>query len=208
MSSMYTIVNPIVQSNNKTVIKSSDNMEAAQKLYGILSKNFDTNMSNFAFTIQKLNDKKHIGKGNSDDYTHYVVNEKRGIKNPDAIKLSIEQVNIRDKKILKELQTNFSNTVSEIKKLKKQELKGGGRDDDLFEDDDDLFELDDDVEDDWLYDIYSHEKYKREGSIYNWWYYPWVYRNIIPSNYVNIPTFKLKFQPYVRILSPLSLLGF
>ncbi len=205
---MYTVINPIVQSRNKTVIKSSNHMEAAQKLYGILSKDFNGNMASFGFTIQRLDKKQDIGKGHNKDYTHYIVNEKRGTKNPEAIKLSIEQIDIKEKKILKELQNNFHNTIKEIKKLKNQDQKGGGNDDDLFDDDDDLFELDDDDDDDWLYDIYSHEKYKRKGSIYNWWYYPWIYRNIIPVNYINIPTFKLDLQPYVRILSPLSLIGF
>ena len=200
---MYTVINPIISSSNKSVVKEVDDLKAAQKLYEMMSESFDGNNQNFAFTVQKLKAKNEIGKGNSNNYKTYVVQEKRGSNNSNAIKLELTEKT--SKAAVKDLQKNFANTVKLIKQNKN--MKGGrGHDDDLFDNDDDLFNSDSNSDDeDWLYDIYSHDKYRREGSIYNWWYYPWAYNNIIPLNYINIPTFKLKYQPYVRILSPLSL---
>lgn len=202
---MYTVINPIISSSHKSVVKEVDDLTAAQKLYAMMSESFDGNNQNFAFTVQKLKAKNEIGKGKVENYKTYVVQEKRGTNNSNAIKLELTEKKT-NKAAVKDLQKNFANTVKLIKQNKN--MKGGrGHDDDLFDNDDDLFNSDSNSDDeDWLYDIYSHDKYRREGSIYNWWYYPWAYNNIIPLNYINIPTFKLKYQPYVRILSPLSLI--
>ena len=73
---MYTVINPIISSSNKSVVKEVDDLKAAQKLYEMMSESFDGNNQNFAFTVQKLKAKNEIGKGNSNNYKTYVVQEK------------------------------------------------------------------------------------------------------------------------------------
>ena len=73
---MYTVINPIISSSNKSVVKEVDDLKAAQKLYEMMSASFDGNNQNFAFTVQKLNAKNEIGKGKVENYKTYVVQEK------------------------------------------------------------------------------------------------------------------------------------
>jgi hypothetical protein len=199
----YAMINPVSQGTAKTVVKANSPIDAANKLYNKLSQHFSSNVEKFAFTIQDFDKKSKLGKGSYKDYHHFLATELRGTKNINAVKVQIEQIEIK-KKHSNEIQKNFATVVSEIKNTNK--LKGGGYLGDIYDigdDDADLFE-DEDSDEEWIYNIHRHEPYRKLHPISDWWYYPWSYYDMIPSTYINIPTFRLNMSPYVRLMPPLS----
>ena len=197
----FAMVNPVSQGTTKTVVKAKNAVEGANKLYSKLSEHFATNVEHLAFTVQEFKNKNTLGKGPLNSYTHFIATELRGTKNPLAIKVHIDEVKL-SKKQTKELQKNFANVLGQIKST--NNLKGGSLDDIYaIDDDDDLFE-DEDSDEEWIYNIHRHAKFKKRYPISEMWYYPWAYWDILPSQYINIPTFRLNMSPYVRMMAPLT----
>ena len=74
----YLIVNPIIGGNLNTKISGENNLEAANNAYQLMAKNFSNSMPEFYFTLQEAKSKNtQIGGGRSNDYTHYLVTEKK-----------------------------------------------------------------------------------------------------------------------------------
>jgi hypothetical protein len=197
----FAMVNPVSQGTTKTVVKAKNSIEAANKLYSKLAEHFASNVEHLAFSVQEFEKKNTLGKGSLNKYTHFIATELRGTKNTNAIKVHIDQVDL-PKKQAREIQKNFANVLSQIKSTNK--LKGGSLDDIYaIDDDDDLFG-DEDSDEEWIYNIHRHAKFKKRYPISEMWYYPWAYWNILPSSYINIPTFRLNMSPYLRMMAPLS----
>ncbi len=196
------MINPVPQGTIKTVVKAEDSITAANKLYAKMSSHFAGNLENFQFTIQEFENKKDLGKGKISDYSHYSVSELRGSKNTNAVKVNLEPIKVNKKDVI-DIQKNFKNVVNEIKKSTKNKMKGGSQYDDIYDDDADLFD-DEDSDEEWLYDIHRHANFRKQHPISNFFYYPWSYRRVITSNYINVPTFKLNIQPYIRLMPPFA----
>jgi hypothetical protein len=52
MSNMYKLVNPYIQGDMKTSLKSKNSITAAKSFYKGLSEHFNNNIPKFYFTIQ------------------------------------------------------------------------------------------------------------------------------------------------------------
>ena len=198
--SRYILVNPWIHGKIKPTVSSDNSIDAANKLYGRVSKLFNNNIPEFFFTIQKVSKAKDISKGKTSDYSHFKVTEKRGSKNKKAIKFNLEEIalNKSDNKNLPIFKKDLYNTILEIKNSSKKNMEGG----DLFDDDDDL--LDDDLLDDFDDDerfyrnIYRNDRYKRHSDYYGWHYSPYLYTNSIYRS-LYVPTFALNTRPYIEI---------
>tara|TARA_A100001015_G_C14756106_1_gene619542 strand:- start:59 stop:709 length:651 start_codon:yes stop_codon:yes gene_type:complete len=198
--SKYILVNPWIHGKIKPTVSSDNSIDAANKLYGRVSKLFNNNIPEFFFTIQKVNKAKDISKGKASDYSHFKVTEKRGSKNKKAIKFNLEEITLNksDNKNLPVFKKELYNTILEIKNGSKKNMEGG----DLFDDDDDLLDDDllDDFDDDERFyrDIYRYDRYKRYSDYYGWYYSPYLYTNSIYRS-LYVPTFALNARPYIQL---------
>lgn len=193
MSDKFIVTNPWMHGNLKPVFKGDNPLEAANNAYENMSKFFGGNMKEFYFTLQKVKSKNDIASGKNSDYYHYMVSEKRGVKNNKAIKFNLQEINFNkdDNKLVTEFKKELKNTINDIKDRSKNKNGGG-----LF-DDDDLFDEDESDEDMFLYDIYSYPKYRSLSRLYGWYYSPWLYNRFYRSNYYYVPTFAVGYNPYI-----------
>ena len=209
----YFLVNPIMTGSGfKSTVKANNSNEAAQKMYKKMSEHYSNNVGHFGFTLQTIESKNDIGSGRSQNYHSFLVSEKRAIgkdtKKLNAVKYIIKEIEL-DKNNLKHIKHHVNTTLN---KMNDKSQQGGGyrrynddlfNDDDLFDDDHELF---DDDDENWLYDIYRHKKYRETSRLHSYWYYPWVYNSFILTDYIHIPTFKLNATPYIRIFPPFGII--
>ena len=96
MANTYCLVNPYIEGEIDTKIKSNNSLKAAKVFYKNLSQHFNNNIPKFYFSIQK---------GGADDgkYYHFVVKE---VKEDDEVKFNIEPYVIsQDSKSIKNFET-------------------------------------------------------------------------------------------------------
>tara|TARA_B110000208_G_C11685275_1_gene400273 strand:- start:1 stop:708 length:708 start_codon:yes stop_codon:yes gene_type:complete len=219
MVNKYAIVNPFIHGNIKPIIKADDKIGGARAAYKLISSKFSNNIPQFFFSLQKINKKTQIGGGNTNDYYHFKVSEKRGLNNNKAVKFSIEEIPFskEDNEDLEIFIKDLNNTILEIKNSKNH--KGGANhdsDNDLFsdnksfnwddddDDDDDIYDLDDDdddvLKDNFLLDIYKHRKNRSLSSYYGYYYSPYVYNRFF-GKYLYMPTFTLDVSPYIKVVN-------
>ena len=202
--SKYILVNPWIHGKIKPTVSADNSIDAANKLYGRVSKLFNNNIPEFFFTIQKINKAKDISKGKATDYNHFKVTEKRGTQNIKAIKFNLEEIALEksDNKNLSVFKKELYHTIVEIKKNSKKKMEGGHLFDD--DDDDDLLDDDDDLLDDFDHnerfykDIYRNDRYKRYSDYYGWHYSPYLYNHSIYRS-LYVPTFALNARPYLYL---------
>lgn len=164
MSNLYRLVNPHIEGDMKTSIKSKNSVAAARSLYKNLSEHFSNSVPKFYFTIQKGGS----GKGK---YYHFLVKEKKGAD--DEIKFNIESYNPDNESSLVK---NFESKLSTFKNKftqaggKGRKGKKGSKKSRKYDDDDD-FGNDDDL--DSSEEIYVAAKNYRPlitSPFYYWWY--------------------------------------
>jgi hypothetical protein len=90
MANTYCLVNPHIEGEIDTKIKSNNSLKAAKVFYKNLSQHFNNNIPKFYFTVQKG------GSGNG-KYYHFVVKEVRKYLNLDEEKFR-QTINFREKK--------------------------------------------------------------------------------------------------------------
>ncbi|MBA42969.1 MAG: hypothetical protein CMF62_03040 [Magnetococcales bacterium] len=167
--------------------------DAAQKTWNRLSSYINQNVPRFAFSLERINDKKKF---------HFMVKET--IKGG-SVNYSLESLSFSNS------EKKLNKFLDKVEQFKLKEKQVGGRrkryeDDDL--DDDDLPDLDDELpdlddDDDDLDDDHKDmilQLYRTVSRPINYWYYNPVVYGI---DYIFMPTFTAPLIPYVEIdLSP------
>lgn len=186
MANTYCLVNPHIEGEFDTKIKSDNSMKAAKTFYKNLSQHFNNNIPKFYFSIQK-------GGSGTGKYYHFVVKE---MKEDDEVKFNIEPYVIpQDSQSIKTFETKLSSFKSKFnqsggKKTSKKTSKKGKA----------TKKLDDSSDS----DLDSSENFYRQAQtykpqvvppLYYWWYDPGVYK----LDSVFIPTFYSYVTPYLQI---------
>lgn len=174
MSNSYRLINPHIEGDMKTKIKSKNSVEAAKILYTNLSEHFNNNLPKFNFTIQK-------GSSGKGKYYSFEIKEQR---NGENIKFSIKPIQIINEK------KSYKKMMKEITNFKKDINKSGGG---LELSDEDFEFITDDTAD-----------YYRKSSNYTpMLNYPINYFFYDPSLYrlksLFIPTFYSYLTPFIYI---------
>ena len=167
MSNTYKLVNPYIQGDMKTSLKSKNSVTAAKSFYKSLSEHFSNDIPKFYFTIQK-------GGSGTGKYYHFVAKE---VKKNDEVKFNIEaytpssvETNIKN---FESNLTQFKNKFEQAggKSKSKSNSKSGKKSKSVLDDSDSDFSDS------------SEEFYRRAQTyspvvntpIYYWWYDPQLY---------------------------------
>ena len=184
MSNLYRLVNPTIQGEMKTSIKSKNSATAARTLYKNLSEHFSNNIPKFHFTIQKGGS----GKGK---YYHFVVKEKK--TNNDEVSFNIEPYTIDNESQLvgefedklKSFTTKFQKAGGKAKKSSRKSKKSSDEDSDFSDSDEEIY-------------VNAQAYRPIVGSpLYYWWYDTKLYN--LKSYY--LPTFYPYVLPYVQVVN-------
>lgn len=185
MSNLYRLVNPNVQGDMKTSIKSKNSATAARALYKNLSEHFSNNIPKFHFTIQK-------GGSGQGKYYHFVVKEKK--TNNDEVSFNIEPYTIdNESQLVGEFETKLKSFTTKFQKAggkAKKSSRKSRKAKDSSSDSDDIFSSSE--------EIYVNAQSYRPivGSpLYYWWYDSKLYN--LKSFY--LPTFYPYVLPYIKI---------
>jgi len=184
MANTYCLVNPHIEGEMDTKIKSNNSLKAAKVFYKNLSQHFNNNIPKFYFTIQK-------GGSVNGKYYHFVVKE---VKDDDEVKFNIEPYVIsEDSKSIKNFETKLSSFKSKFNQF------GGGKKNSKKSSKKKSKRLDDSSES----DLDSSENFYKKAQtykptvvppLYYWWYDPGVYN----LDSVFIPTFYSYVTPYLQ----------
>lgn len=186
MANTYCLVNPHIEGNIATKIKSNNSMKAAKTFYKSLSQHFNNNIPKFYFTVQK-------GGSDNGKYYHFLVKE---VKVNDEVKFNIEPYVISpDSNSI----TNFKSKLLSFKSKFNQ--FGGGKKNSKknSKKSKKSKKLDDDSDS----DLDSSENFYKKAQtykptvvppLYYWWYDPGVYN----LRSVYIPTFYSYVTPYLQ----------
>jgi hypothetical protein len=191
MANTYRLVNPHIEGNIKTTIKSNNSVKAAKTFYKSLSQHFNNNIPKFYFTVQK-------GGSGTGKYYHFVVKE---LKDNNEVKFNIEPYVVsQDANTIKKFESKLSSFKSKFtqfggkkpskKNSKKSSKKSSKRLDDEYDSD-----LDSDEN---FYKIANTYRPSVVPPLYYWWYDPGVYN----LSSVFIPTFYSYVTPYLQISLP------
>jgi len=180
MVNTYVLVNPHIEGDFKSTIKSINSNEAANSFYKNLSEHFNNSIPKFHFTIQK-------GLSGGGKYYHFEVKESR---TNDEVNFNIKPYTIKGED---EVILNFESKLANFKSKfhqdggKKKNKKSKYKKDSSDSDDSDIFED----------NIYKRARryLPTTQPIYYWWYDPYVYR--LDSLYV--PTFYPYISPYIEL---------
>lgn len=188
MSNSYNLINPYIKGNMGKKVKAKNSMEAANKLYKNLSQNFNNNIPEFIFSIQK-------GNSGTGKYYHFKVEENKD--NTSEVNYSIEPYTIKNEK---KVMTGFNKKLSEAKKNDMSKFteptQQGGKDKKEKEKDDDNFmNSSSSSSDENIKNLY---RYSNPYSIYYWWYNPYIYT----TKSFFVPTFYANTSPYIQIALP------
>ena len=181
MANTYCLVNPHIEGNIATTIKSNNSVKAAKVLYKSLSQHFNNNIPKFYFTIQK-------GGSGSGKYYHFVVKE---VKENDEVKFNMEPYVIsQDINSIKNFETKLSSFKSKFNQF------GGGKKNSKKSSKKKSKKLDDDSDLDSDENFYKKANYYKPNNVplYYWWYDPGVYN----LDSVYIPTFYSYVTPYLQ----------
>jgi hypothetical protein len=182
MANTYCLVNPHIEGEIDTKIKSNNSLKAAKVFYKNLSQHFNNNIPKFYFSIQK-------GGASDGKYYHFVVKE---VKVNDEVKFNIEPYVIsQDSKSIKNFETKLSTFKSKFnqfggKSSKKNSKKKSKKLDDSSDSDLDSSEN--------FYKKAQTYKPAVVPPLYYWWYDPGVYN----LDSVFIPTFYSYVTPYLQ----------
>jgi len=182
MSNLYRLVNPTIQGDMKTSVKSKNSATAARTLYKNLSEHFSNNIPKFHFTIQKGGS----GKGK---YYHFVVKEMK--TNADEVSFNIEPYTFENESYLigefegklKSFTSKFQKAGGKAKKSSKKSRKST-EDSEFFDSDEEIY-------------VNAQTYRPIVGSpMYYWWYDSKLYN--LKSLY--LPTFYPYVLPYVQVV--------
>jgi len=189
MSNTYNLVNPFIQGDFKSSIKSTNSVNAAKLFYKNLSEHFSNSIPKFYFTIQKG------GSGNG-KYYHFMVKEKKGAN--DEVSFKVEPYNLPKEEAINIFKNNLNTFKSKYKqaggKAKKGSKKGSKSKKSKSISDSDS-------------DLDSSENFYRRAQtyqpvvtppLYYWWYDPGVYS----LDSIFFPSFYSYNQPFSQILMP------
>lgn len=190
MSNSYTLVNPFIQGEFKSTIKSTNSVNAAKVFYKNLSEHFNNSIPKFYFTIQKG------GSGNG-KYYHFIVKEKKGEN--DEVKFKVAAYNLPKEEAINTFKKNLTNFKNKFEqaggKVKKNSKKGSkkGKSRKSLDDSDSDSDLDS-----------SEDFYRRAQTyqpvvtppLYYWWYDPGVYS----LDSVFVPTFYPYASPFIHFV--------
>jgi hypothetical protein len=187
MVNSYTLVNPNIQGEFESKLKSKNSINAAKMFYKNLSEHFNNNIPAFYFTIQK-------GGSTEGKYYHFNVKEVRNSKNEISFNvqpytISNETSNIESfKNKLSTFKSKFEQAGGKklTKKSKSKKTRKPKNDSDS---DTDLDSSDD------FYRRAQTYKPVVTPPLYYWWYDPYVYN----LSSVYIPTFYSYVTPYLEI---------
>ena len=97
MTNTYNLVNPYIEGNVKTSVKSDNSAKAAEKIYETISEHFNNDIPVFFMTVQK---------GTNGKYYHFQVKE---TKNKDEVNWSVEPITIKNEvEGVKKFKSKFS----------------------------------------------------------------------------------------------------
>jgi hypothetical protein len=188
MPNNYRLVNPHIEGELKTTLKSANSMNAAKTFYKNLSEHFNNNIPSFYFTIQK-------GTSGNGKYYHFVVKES---KNKNEVDFKVEPYVISDnnltegfKKRLDTFKSKFEQAGGKSNKSRKHKKSKKSRKDssDSSDSDSDLSSSDD------FYKKAQSYKPLVNPPLYYWWYDPSLYG----LDSVFIPTFYSYLTPYIEL---------
>jgi len=178
----YQLVNPYIEGDFEKVYSGKKPLNAAEKAWNKLSGYVTGNLPRFAFTMERMSDKKLF---------HFVVKEKLRSSKSNTVDFSLDELSVKlDKNVTKSFKTKLSD-------LRKKASQAGGK----RKKDDSDSSSDSDDEDDLYSSILKHKYRHMNQPILYWWYTPTVYDTVLESVYV--PTFVVPLAPYVEIY-PLS----
>jgi hypothetical protein len=184
MVNSYRLVNPHIEGNFKTVIKSRNSQEAANEFYKKLSEHFNNSVREFNFSIQK-------GSSGEGSISHFQVKEKRS---DNEVDFNIAPLKVRNDE---ELIKNFKEKLANFKN--KFNSQGGGKKSKKTKKSKkhDSSDSDSDSDSDLTENFYRRaRKYLPNNQpIYYWWYDPYLYR--MDSLYM--PTFYSYVTPYIEL---------
>ena len=198
MANKYCLVNPHIEGEFDTNIKSDNSMKAAKAFYKNLSQHFNNNIPKFYFSIQK-------GGSGTGKYYHFVVKE---MKEDDEVKFNIEPYVIpQDSQSIKTFETKLSSFKSKFNQFggkegsKKTSKKASKKTSKKTSNKAKASKKLDDSSDS---DLDSSDIFYRQAQtykpavappLYYWWYDPGVYK----LDSVFIPTFYSYVTPYLQI---------
>jgi len=188
MSNMYKLVNPYVQGDMKTSLKSKNSITAAKAFYKSLSEHFNNNIPKFYFTIQK-------GGSGTGKYYHFLVKE---VKKDDEVKFNIEAYNPSGPELpIKRFETNlkeFKNKFAQAGgKSKKGKSKSKSKSKKSLDDSDSDSDFSDSSEE--FYRKAQTYQPVVNAPLYYWWYDPQLYN----LNSIFVPTFYPYVYPYIEL---------
>jgi hypothetical protein len=179
MVNTYVLVNPYIEGNFKSKIKSKNSQEAANTFYKNLSEHFNNFVPKFHFSIQK-------GSSGDGKLYHFEVKEKM---EDNEVTFNLKSLTVEgDEEVVSNFKTKLNNFKTKMNQDggKKKTKKSHKRDD----------------SDDSDFDDSSEDFYRRAKSyiptaqpIYYWWYDPYLYR----LDSVYIPTFYAYVRPYIEL---------
>lgn len=188
MSTSYTLVNPFIQGDFKSTIKSKNSVIAAKTFYKNLSEHFNNSIPKFYFTIQKG------GSGNG-KYYHFVVKEKK--EKNDEVKFNVESYELPKEEAIKIFKNNLNSFKSKYEqaggkaKAKKGSKKGSKSRKAVSDSESDL-----DSSEDFYRRAQTYQPVVTP-PLYYWWYDPGVYS----LDSIFVPTFYGYTPPYLQLAS-------
>lgn len=190
MVNTYMLVNPHIEGNFISKIKSKNSNEASNIFYKNLSEHFNNSVPHFHFTIQK-------GSSTNGKYYHFEVKENR---TDNEVNFKVKQMDIAgDPESMKSFKTRLENFKAKFNqdggkkdKSRHKSRKHHKKDNSDSSDSSDSSDLDNS----------SDKFYRRAKSylpvnqpIYYWWYDPYIYN----LNSLYIPTFYSYVTPYIEL---------
>jgi hypothetical protein len=183
----YKLINPHIEGSFEKLYPGKTPVDAAKSLWDNLSSNFTNCVPEFAFSLERIKDKKMF---------HFKVNE--SIKSGDvsytlsemSLKLSSQKKKKFENKLKKfKSKLEQSGGRKKIKRKRKKKLKYGDDDDDDDDDDDSPYEHKDYFD---LYLLTDHILY--DSPITYFWYYPDFYP--FDYDFYFLPTWIPTISPY------------
>jgi hypothetical protein len=186
MSNIYKLVNPYIQGDMKTSVKSKNSVTAAKSFYKSLSEHFNNNIPKFYFTIQK-------GGSGTGKYYHFIVKE---LKEDEEVKFNIEAYNPGESELpVKRFEANlkaFKNKFEQAGGKAKKNSKSKSKSKKSFDDSDDSDFSDSSEE---FYRKAQTYKPVVNAPLYYWWYDPQLYN----LKSIFVPTFYPYVYPYIEL---------
>jgi hypothetical protein len=184
MSNIYKLVNPYIQGDMKTSVKSKNSVTAAKSFYKSLSEHFNNNIPKFYFTIQK-------GGSGTGKYYHFLVKE---VKVDEEVKFNIEPYTPETSELnIKKFESNLSTFKNKFEQAGGKVKKSKSKKSKKSLDDSDDSEFSDSSEE--FYRKAQTYKPVVNAPLYYWWYDPQLYN----LKSIFVPTFYPYVYPYIQL---------